>query len=147
MKPFFPLLVSLNCGQSRYTCLHSVPCAILKIPVCAASKCCTNLCPYAVSAHSQSWTYCVCVVCLLWYNLEDSALHGVYPYCQPTPNTLVYILQVLTVSKSWIYLSRECICLPTQNTLRLHCSTTHSYTTWYAATTPHLQIPIELRIL
>jgi len=28
-----------------------------------------------------------------------------------------------------------------------HCSTTHSYTTWYAATTPRLQIPIELWIL
>jgi len=28
-----------------------------------------------------------------------------------------------------------------------HCSTTHSYTTWYAATTPRLQIRIELWIL
>ena len=28
-----------------------------------------------------------------------------------------------------------------------HCSTTHSHTTWYAATTPRLQIRIELWIL
>jgi len=28
-----------------------------------------------------------------------------------------------------------------------HCSTTHSHTTWYAATTPHFQIRIQLWIL
>jgi len=54
---------------------------------------------------------------------------------------IVFIYYILCIS--WTIKCLSLLLLSIRRTPS-HCSTTHSHTTWHAATTPHLQIRIEL---